>query len=128
MQEMLYPTSYLKSKGLGKHCALFTDGRFSGGSSGLVIGHASPEAAEGGTIGLVEDGDTIEIDIPNRRMHLAVPEAELARRRAAMQARGEQAWKPQDRVREVSLALQAYAALATSADRGAVRDLSQLKR
>ncbi|OZI71924.1 dihydroxy-acid dehydratase [Bordetella genomosp. 12] len=128
MQEMLYPTSYLKSKGLGKTCALFTDGRFSGGSSGLVIGHASPEAAEGGTIGLVEDGDTIEIDIPQRRMHLAVDEAELARRRAAMQARGEQAWKPVDRERVVSLALQAYAALATSADRGAVRDLSQLKR
>lgn len=128
MQEMLYPTSYLKSKGLGKTCALFTDGRFSGGSSGLVIGHASPEAAEGGTIGLVEDGDVIEIDIPNRRMHLAVEDNELARRRAAMEARGEQAWKPVDRQRVVSLALQAYAALATSADRGAVRDLSQLKR
>ncbi|WP_019939210.1 dihydroxy-acid dehydratase [Bordetella sp. FB-8] len=126
MQEMLYPTSYLKSKGLGKHCALFTDGRFSGGSSGLVIGHASPEAAQGGAIGLVEDGDTIEIDIPNRRMHLAVSDAELAKRRAVMQARGEKAWKPQNRVREVSLALQAYAALATSADRGAVRDLAQL--
>ena len=128
MQEMLYPTSYLKSKGLGKTCALFTDGRFSGGSSGLVIGHASPEAAEGGTIGLVEEGDTIEIDIPNRRMHLAVSDAELAKRRAAMQARGDKAWKPENRVREVSLALQAYAALATSADRGAVRDVSQLKR
>ncbi|AMD44883.1 dihydroxy-acid dehydratase [Bordetella holmesii] len=128
MQEMLYPTSYLKSKGLGKTCALFTDGRFSGGSSGLVIGHASPEAAEGGTIGLVEDGDIIEIDIPQRRMHLAVEDAELARRRAVMEARGEQAWKPVDRERVVSLALQAYAALATSADRGAVRDLSQLKR
>jgi len=128
MQEMLYPTSYLKSKGLGKTCALFTDGRFSGGSSGLVIGHASPEAAEGGTIGLVEEGDTIEIDIPNRRMHLAVPDAELAKRRAAMQARGDKAWKPENRVREVSIALQAYAALATSADRGAVRDVSQLKR
>src|SRR3546814_4601524 len=94
MQEMLYPTSYLKSKGLGKTCALFTDGRFSGGSSGLVIGHASPEAAEGGNVGLVEDGDTIEIDIPNRKMHLAVSDEELARRRAAMEARGEQAWKP----------------------------------
>ncbi|MGN6580073.1 MAG: dihydroxy-acid dehydratase [Bordetella sp.] len=128
MQEMLYPTSYLKSKGLGKTCALFTDGRFSGGSSGLVIGHASPEAAEGGTIGLVEEGDTIEIDIPNRRMHLAVSDAELVKRRAAMQARGDKAWKPENRVREVSLALQAYAALATSADRGAVRDVSQLKR
>ncbi|WP_086380316.1 dihydroxy-acid dehydratase [Caballeronia sordidicola] len=128
MQEMLYPTSYLKSKGLGKSCALFTDGRFSGGSSGLVIGHASPEAAEGGTIGLVEEGDVIEIDIPNRKMHLAVPDAELARRREAMDARGDKAWMPVNRKRVVSLALQAYAALATSADRGAVRDLSQLKR
>ncbi len=88
MQEMLYPTSYLKSKGLGKNCALFTDGRFSGGSSGLVIGHASPEAAEGGTIGLVEEGDVIEIDIPNRKMHLAVSNEDLARRRADMDARG----------------------------------------
>jgi len=128
MQEMLYPTSYLKSKGLGKTCALFTDGRFSGGSSGLVIGHASPEAAEGGTIGLVEEGDIIEIDIPKRRMHLAVSDAELAKRRKAMEARGDKAWKPADRQRVVSTALQAYAALATSADRGAVRDLSQLKR
>ncbi|WP_171961968.1 dihydroxy-acid dehydratase [Bordetella trematum] len=128
MQEMLYPTSYLKSKGLGKTCALFTDGRFSGGSSGLVIGHASPEAAEGGAIGLVQDGDVIEIDIPQRRIHLAVSDAELASRRAAMQARGEQAWTPVNRERVVSQALQAYAALATSADRGAVRDLSQLKR
>jgi dihydroxy-acid dehydratase len=128
MQEMLYPTSYLKSKGLGKTCALFTDGRFSGGSSGLVIGHASPEAAEGGTIGLVEGGDVIEIDIPNRRINLAVPDAELAKRRAAMQARGPKAWHPENRQRPVSAALQAYAALATSADRGAVRDVSQLKR
>ena len=128
MQEMLYPTSYIKSKGLGKVCALFTDGRFSGGSSGLVIGHASPEAAEGGTIGLVNDGDTIEIDIPERRIHLKVDDAELARRRAAMEARGDKAWKPVNRDRVVSQALQAYAALATSADRGAVRDLSQLKR
>jgi dihydroxy-acid dehydratase len=127
MQEMLYPTSYLKSKGLGKTCALFTDGRFSGGSSGLVIGHASPEAAEGGTIGLVEDGDVIEIDITQRKMHLAVSDEELARRRAAMQARGDEAWQPVGRERVVSQALQAYAALATSADRGAVRDLSQLK-
>ncbi|OJY19342.1 dihydroxy-acid dehydratase [Pandoraea sp. 64-18] len=127
MQEMLYPTSYLKSKGLGKTCALFTDGRFSGGSSGLVIGHASPEAAEGGIIGLVEDGDVIEIDITQRKMHLAVSDDELARRRAAMQARGDQAWQPANRERAVSQALQAYAALATSADRGAVRDLSQLK-
>ncbi|MDN4574004.1 dihydroxy-acid dehydratase [Pandoraea cepalis] len=127
MQEMLYPTSYLKSKGLGKTCALFTDGRFSGGSSGLVIGHASPEAAEGGIIGLVEDGDVIEIDITQRKMHLAVSDDELARRRAAMEARGDQAWQPANRERVVSQALQAYAALATSADRGAVRDLSQLK-
>jgi dihydroxy-acid dehydratase len=128
MQEMLYPTSYIKSKGLGKTCALFTDGRFSGGSSGLVIGHASPEAAEGGTIGLVNDGDVIEIDIPERRIHLKVDDAELARRRTAMEARGANAWKPVNRERVVSQALQAYAALATSADRGAVRDLSQLKR
>ena len=127
MQEMLYPTSYLKSKGLGKSCALFTDGRFSGGSSGLVIGHASPEAAEGGAIGLVEEGDTIEIDIPRRKMHLAVSDEELAKRRAAMEARGDQAWLPIGRERVVSQALLAYAALATSADRGAVRDLSQLK-
>ncbi|AOY99960.1 dihydroxy-acid dehydratase [Cupriavidus sp. USMAHM13] len=128
MQEMLYPTSYLKSKGLGKTCALFTDGRFSGGSSGLVIGHASPEAAEGGTVALVNDGDIIHIDIPKRRIHLDVSEAELASRRAAMQARGARAWQPEHRERVVSAALQAYAALATSADRGAVRDLSQLKR
>jgi dihydroxy-acid dehydratase len=127
MQEMLYPTSYLKSKGLGKSAALLTDGRFSGGSSGLVIGHASPEAAEGGTIGLVEDGDTIEIDIPARTIHLAVSDEVLAQRRAAMQARGDKAWKPVARERVVSQALRAYAALATSADRGAVRDVSQLK-
>jgi len=127
MQEMLYPTSYLKSKGLGKTCALFTDGRFSGGSSGLVIGHASPEAAEGGAVGLVEEGDTIEIDIPNRRIHLAVSDEELARRRAAMVARGRDAWQPLGRQREVSQALRAYAALATSADRGAVRDVGQVR-
>ena len=127
MQEMLYPTSYLKSKGLGASSALLTDGRFSGGSSGLVIGHASPEAAEGGNIALVEDGDTIEIDIPNRRIHLAISDEELARRRAAMEARGPAAWKPANRQRVVSQALMAYAALATSADRGAVRDLSQLR-
>jgi dihydroxy-acid dehydratase len=128
MQEMLYPTSYMKSMGLGKVSALFTDGRFSGGSSGLVIGHASPEAAEGGTIGLVRDGDRIEIDIPERKIHLAVGDEELARRRAEMQARGERAWQPESRDRVVSQALKAYAALATSADRGAVRDISQLKR
>jgi dihydroxy-acid dehydratase len=128
MQEMLYPTSYIKSKGLGKACALFTDGRFSGGSSGLVIGHASPEAAEGGAIGLVEEGDIIEIDIPARSMHLKISDADLAARRVAMEAKGDLAWKPVDRERYVSQALQAYAALATSADRGAVRDISQLKR
>lgn len=127
MQEMLYPTSYLKSQGLGKECALLTDGRFSGGTSGLSIGHASPEAAMGGAIGLVEDGDIIEIDIPNRRIHLAIPDAELARRRANMDAQGAEAWKPANRVRHVSAALQAYAALTTSADTGAVRDVSQVQ-
>ncbi|MRV71277.1 dihydroxy-acid dehydratase [Duganella sp. FT92W] len=128
MQEMLYPTSYIKSKGLGKACALFTDGRFSGGSSGLVIGHASPEAAEGGAIGLVEEGDMIDIDIPNRTIGLRVSDETLAARRAAMEAKGADAWQPVNRERVVSQALQAYAALTTSADRGAVRDLSQLKR
>ncbi|MBQ5941153.1 dihydroxy-acid dehydratase [Massilia sp. AB1] len=128
MQEMLYPTSYIKSKGLGKACALFTDGRFSGGSSGLVIGHASPEAAEGGAIGLVEEGDLIDIDIPARSINLRVAPETLAQRRAAMEARGRDAWQPVNRERVVSQALQAYAALTTSADRGAVRDLSQLKR
>ncbi|WP_091677232.1 dihydroxy-acid dehydratase [Methylocapsa palsarum] len=127
MQEMLYPTSYLKSKGLGKACALFTDGRFSGGTSGLSIGHASPEAAEGGAIGLVEENDVIEIDIPNRRIHLAVPDEELAWRRSAMEAKGKLAWKPAQRARKVSAALQAYAALTTSAARGAVRDVGQLR-
>ena len=128
MQEMLYPTSYLKSKGLGKACALLTDGRFSGGTSGLSIGHVSPEAAEGGAIGLVEEGDLIEIDIPARRIHLAVADAELARRRAAMDARGESAWRPAAvRARVVSRALQAYALMATSAATGAVRDLGQLR-
>ena len=122
MQEMLYPTSYLKSKGLGKACALVTDGRFSGGSSGLSIGHVSPEAAEGGLIGLVEDGDRIEIDIPKRSISLLVDDATLAKRRAAMQARGAEAWKPAaKRNRKVTTALQAYAALTTSAARGAVR-------
>ncbi|MBK7686532.1 MAG: dihydroxy-acid dehydratase [Rhodocyclaceae bacterium] len=127
MQEMLYPTSYLKSKGLGKVCALLTDGRFSGGTSGLAIGHVSPEAAAGGTIALVEEGDTIEIDIPNRAIHLAVDELVLATRRQTMLARGAVAWKPANRQREVSMALLAYAAMTTSADTGAVRDLSQLK-
>ncbi|MGB3831698.1 MAG: dihydroxy-acid dehydratase [Mesorhizobium sp.] len=121
MQEMLYPTSYLKSKGLGKACALVTDGRFSGGTSGLSIGHVSPEAAEGGAIGLVRDGDTIEIDIPNRIIRLAVDEAELDKRRAEQDAKG---WKPAEkRKRQVSTALRAYAAFATSADKGAVRRL-----
>ena len=128
MQEMLYPTSYIKSKGLGKACALFTDGRFSGGSSGLVIGHASPEAAEGGAIGLVEEGDMIDIDIPARTINLRVSAEVLAHRRAQMEERGPDAWKPQNRQRVVSQALQAYAALTTSADRGAVRDLTQLHR
>jgi len=128
MQEMLYPTSYLKSKGLGKACALLTDGRFSGGTSGLSIGHASPEAAEGGNIGLVEQGDTIVIDIPNRIIKVDVTDAILAERRVAMEAKGDDAWTPVGREREVSLALQAYAALTTSASKGAVRDLDQLKR
>ena len=123
MQEMLYPTSYLKSKGLGKACALVTDGRFSGGSSGLSIGHVSPEAAEGGLIGLVEQGDRIEIDIPNRRIHLAVDEAVLAERRAVRDREG---WKPAaPRKRKVSTALKAYAMLATSAAKGAVRRLEE---
>jgi dihydroxy-acid dehydratase len=128
MQEMLYPTSYLKSKGLGKACALLTDGRFSGGTSGLSIGHASPEAAEGGNIGLVEEGDMIVIDIPNRKINVDLTDEELAHRRAKMEARGENAWKPVARERTVSLALQAYAALTTSAAKGAVRDVEQLKR
>ena len=128
MQEMLYPTSYLKSRGLGKVCALLTDGRFSGGTSGLSIGHASPEAACGGAIGLVEEGDMIEIDIPHRSIRLAVADDELARRRAAMDAKGAMAWKPVDRERYVSAALQAYAALTTSADTGAVRDVTQVQR
>ena len=129
MQEMLYPTSYLKSKGMGKACALLTDGRFSGGTSGLSIGHASPEAADGGAIGLVEEGDTIEIDIPARSIHLAVSDDELARRRAAMEAQGDAAWQPaKPRARKVSAALKAYALMATSADRGAVRDVNQIRR
>ncbi len=128
MQEMLYPTSYLKSKGLGKSCALLTDGRFSGGTSGLSIGHASPEAAEGGAIGLVEEGDNIKIDIPNRTIHLDISDSELASRRVAMDAKGDDAWKPVNRNRQVSVALQAYAALTTSASRGATRDMSQLGR
>jgi dihydroxy-acid dehydratase len=121
MQEMLYPTSYLKSVGLGKVCARVTDGRFSGGSSGLCIGHVSPEAAEGGAIGLIGDGDTIEIDIPARSIRVALSDTELEQRRAAEQARGAKAWQPKDRQRPVSAALKAYAAMTTSASRGAVR-------
>ncbi|MFW2373053.1 MAG: dihydroxy-acid dehydratase [Gammaproteobacteria bacterium] len=128
MQEMLYPTSYLKSKGMGKVCALFTDGRFSGGTSGLSIGHASPEAAEGGAIGLVEEGDMIEIDIPKRSINLLIDDTEMQQRRQAMDAKGEAGWKPVNRDRVVSQALKAYAALTTSAARGAVRDVSQLKK
>jgi dihydroxy-acid dehydratase len=124
MQEMLYPTTYLKSMGLGKECALLTDGRFSGGTSGLSIGHASPEAANGGTIGLVKSGDTISIDIPSRTITLDVSESELAARRIEQDKLG---WKPVDRERTVSLALKAYANLATSADKGAVRDKSKLE-
>jgi dihydroxy-acid dehydratase len=125
MQEMLYPTSYIKSKGLGKACALITDGRFSGGTSGLSIGHISPEAAEGGAIALIEDGDTIEIDIPTRQIRLAVSDGDLAARRSR---KGPTPWAPGARARKVSAALQAYAALTTSAARGAVRDVSQLSR
>jgi dihydroxy-acid dehydratase len=128
MQEMLYPTSYLKSKGLGKKCALITDGRFSGGTSGLSIGHASPEAAEGGAIGLIEEGDSIEIDIPQRLMELRVTDEALAQRRNAMDAKGADAWKPVNRDRQVSQALRAYAVMATSASRGAVRDVSPLEK
>ena len=129
MQEMLYPTSYLKSKGLGKACALLTDGRFSGGTSGLSIGHVSPEAASGGAIALVREGDRIEIDIPGRSINLAISSAELAQRRAAMEANGSRAWKPAaERPRKVSAALRAYAAMVTSADKGAVRDVSQVEK
>ncbi|WP_158803037.1 MULTISPECIES: dihydroxy-acid dehydratase [unclassified Acidisoma] len=128
MQEMLYPTSYLKSKGLGKLCALVTDGRFSGGTSGLSIGHVSPEAAEGGAIGLIRDGDRIEIDIPNRIIHAVLTDEEFAHRREAMVSKGAGAWKPESRERHVSPALRAYAAMTTSASRGAVRDVSQVER
>jgi len=125
MQEMLYPTSYIKSKGLGKSCALLTDGRFSGGTSGLSIGHASPEAAAGGAIGLVETGDEILIDIPNRKIDVLLSDEELERRRTEQDIKG---WKPaEQRPRKVSPALKAYAMLATSADKGAVRDLEMLK-
>ncbi len=128
MQEMLYPTSYLKSKGLGKACALITDGRFSGGTSGLSIGHVSPEAAEGGLIALVATGDPIVIDIPNRVIRLDLDDAVIAARHEDMVARGKKAWKPFGRKREVSPALRAYAALTTNAARGAVRDVSQVEK
>jgi dihydroxy-acid dehydratase len=128
MQEMLYPTSYLKSRGLGKQCALITDGRFSGGTSGLAMCHVSPEAADGGAIALIEPGDMIDIDIPARRLSLRVSEDELARRRVAMEAKGDAKWKPANRRRLVSQALRAYAALTTSAAKGAVRDVSQAER
>ncbi|MDX1795177.1 MAG: dihydroxy-acid dehydratase [Hydrogenovibrio sp.] len=129
MQEMLYPTSYLKSKGLGKACALLTDGRFSGGTSGLSIGHCSPEAAEGGNIGLIEQGDIIEIDIPNRTIEVQLTDEELAERRQAMVAKGKLAWKPAEkRSRKVSAALRAYAAMTTSAAFGAVRNVEQIEK
>jgi len=128
MQEMLYPTSYLKSKGLGKACALITDGRFSGGTSGLSIGHASPEAAEGGAIGLVKEGDTIDIDIPNRKISLSISDNEMQTRRDEMDAKGNNAWKPEPRPRKVTEALRSYAAMATSAAKGAVRDVSQVEK
>ncbi|WP_019023239.1 MULTISPECIES: dihydroxy-acid dehydratase [unclassified Thioalkalivibrio] len=127
MQEMLYPTSYLKSKGLGKECALITDGRFSGGTSGLSIGHVSPEAAQGGSIGLIEEGDTIVIDIPGREIRIDVDDATLAARREAMEARGAKAWKPESRERPVTQALRAYALMTTSAAFGAVRDISRFE-
>lgn len=126
MQEMLYPTSYLKSKGLGKSCALITDGRFSGGTSGLSIGHVSPEAAEGGLIALVQDGDVIKIDIPSRSIKLDVSEEVLAQRSSEMKARGKEAWHPIGRDRKVSTALRAYAAFTTSASRGAVRHVKDI--
>ncbi len=126
MQEMLYPTTYIKSKKLGAVCALITDGRFSGGTSGLSIGHVSPEAAQGGAIGLIEEGDPIKIDIPNRSIDVLLSDAELEARREAMNARGDEAWKPGPRTRQVSQALQAYALMATSADKGGVRDITQL--
>jgi len=128
MQEMLYPTSYLKSKGLGKVCALITDGRFSGGSSGLCIGHISPEAAEGGSLALVEEGDSIEIDIPKRVLRVNLSDAELANRRQTVEVKGAAAWKPVTRDRKVSKVLQAYAASTTSAARGAVRDITQVQK
>ena len=126
MQEMLYPTSYLKGLGLGAACALITDGRFSGGTSGLSIGHVSPEAAAGGVIALVENGDTIAIDIPARTIHLEVPDDVLDSRRALLESTT--GYRPQARTRVISTALRAYAAMALSADKGAVRDVSVLER
>jgi dihydroxy-acid dehydratase len=123
MQEMLYPTSFLKSKGLGAACALITDGRFSGGTSGLSVGHVSPEAAAGGAIALIEEGDSIFIDIPNRNINVEIDKEVLAARRSAMEEKGETAWIPEGRNRQVSKALQAYALFTTSADKGAVREL-----
>ncbi len=128
MQEMLYPTSYIKAKGLGRACALITDGRFSGGTSGLSIGHISPEAAEGGSIGLVEEGDTISIDIQARTINVKLADDELAARRRQMEAKGDAAWSPGARPRRVTKALEAYSLMVTSAAKGAVRDLSQLKQ
>jgi dihydroxy-acid dehydratase len=127
MQEMLYPTAYLKSRHLDKECALITDGRFSGGTSGLSIGHVSPEAAEGGNIGLLRDGDPLEIDVPNRKINVLLSDEELAERRRKMDDLGEAGWLPK-RDRQVSQALQAYGMLATSAATGASRDLSQVMR
>jgi dihydroxy-acid dehydratase len=121
MQEMLYPTSYIKSRHLGKECALITDGRFSGGTSGLSIGHVSPEAASGGNIGLIQDGDIIEIDIPNRSINVKLSDEELNSRRETELARGKDAFKPKDRNRVISKALKAYASMVSSADKGAVR-------
>ena len=126
MQEMLYPTTYIKSRGLGKECALFTDGRFSGGTAGLSIGHASPEAAAGGLIALVETGDQIAIDIPARSIELVVDDSVIAQRRAIEESRGSAAYTPKDRDRQVSDALKVYAAMVTSADKGAVRDVSKI--
>ena len=126
MQEMLYPTAYLKSKGLGKSCALLTDGRFSGGTSGLSIGHVSPEAAEGGAIALVKEGDTISIDIPNRKINVELSDEDLLKRREEMNKR-ENAWQPKPRIRRVTDALRAYAMTTTSAAKGAVRDISQIE-
>ena len=126
MQEMLAPTSYIMGQGLGDSVALITDGRFSGGTRGACIGHVSPEAASGGAIGLIEEGDPIEIDIPNRSLKIAISDEELAKRRTQMEAKGAKAWKPLTRDRQVTPALKFYAKMTTSADKGAVRDLSLL--